>query len=347
MNIAIDANVLTLPPTGVAKSLLHLMNNVARMRPDWNFMSFSAGDMLAKFDFNTKHIKQRDNFLSRMHVAMRLKSCDVVHYHWNGGILPNARNCKNIVMIHDVLPLEIPNYFTTDEEKAKYVSQIRFTVQNATAILTPSNYSKEKLTEFFAPPCPIFVLPHGITMPRASDTQKGEYYIYVGGYAPRKGLVQLLREFINMPRPRKLYFVGTIGYFSDEFKSLVQRATQMGILTQCGYVDENTLANLVACARGLIYPSQWEGFGLPPIEAMSVGTPAFVSRGTCIPEICGDAGIYFDPDKPGDLELTLNKFENHNPSEIIARGIQHSKQFNWNRSAREYIRILENIGGIK
>lgn len=347
MKIAIDANVLTLPPTGVAKSLLHLMNNVARLRPDWNFLSFSAGDMLADFDFNAKHIKQHNNFLSKINVAGRLKSCDFVHYHWNGGILPNARMCKNIVMIHDVLPLEIPNYFTTNADKSKYTNQMRFTVQNAAVILTPSNYSKEKLMEFFAPSCPIFVLPHGITMPRVTNVKKGEYYIYVGGYAPRKGLVQLLREFINMRTSRKLYFVGTIGYFSDEFKSLVQRAIQMGILKQCGYVDENTLANLTAGARGLIYPSQWEGFGLPPIEAMSVGTPAFVTRGTCIPEICGNAGIYFDPYKPGDLELTLDKFESKNPSEIISHGIRHSKQFNWDRSAREYIRILESIEEIK
>lgn len=330
MKIAIDANVLAYPPTGVAKSLLCLMNSVAKIRPDWKFTLFSNNDLQTNFEFPTKRIKQRNNFLSRCYIASQLASHDIVHYHWNGGILPAARKCKNIVMIHDVLPLEIPNYFTQDAEREKYMADMKFTVQNAVAILTPSNYSREKIIEFFAPRCPIYVLPHGITLPARENAKTDDYYIYVGGYAPRKGLVPLLREFLNMPTPRKLRFVGTIGYFSDEFKSLAEQATKAGILTETGYVDEDTLADMIAHARGLIYPSQWEGFGLPPIEAMSVGTPAFVSRGTCIPEICGDAAIYFNPDKQGDLTDAINAFENasdDDKSKIIARGRDHATRF--------------------
>lgn len=325
MKIAIEANVLTIPATGIAKSLIYLINNVHLLRPDWQFVLFANNDILYELDFTTQKIKYSDNILSKIYLKHKLHDCDFIHYHWNGGVIPILQKHKNIVMIHDVLPLEIPNFFITEQEKNEYIKQIQLSLNKSAVVFTPSAYSKKKIQEKFIVKSPIKVLKHGITINQPTKIQKSDYYIYVGGYSSRKSLPELLQEFINMHPKRKLYFVGEIGYFSAEFERLVKQAENIGVLKQCGYVAETELSNLIASAKGLIYPSKWEGFGMPPLEAMNIGTPAFVTRGTCIPEICGTAAIYFNPDTTGDLTNQINKFENGEYPNIISAGLKHSQ----------------------
>ena len=270
-----------------------------------------------------------------------LRHCSFIHYHWNGKIPSFLRHHKNIVMIHDVLPLEIPDFFSSDKERKDYITEIKNTLSMADVILTPSKYSKKQILKEFSPNKTIYVLPHGVTVTRAdTNVKKSDYYIYVGGYDKRKGLIPLLKEFIASTPRRKLCFVGEINYFSNEFENLCKTAMNMGILKQYGYVSEHELADLILHAQALIYPSLYEGFGLPPIEAMALGTPVFTTRGTCLPEICGNSAIYFDPNTPGDLIKKLDDFEREDHTDLIKHGKNHAKKFNWTITAKQYNDIL-------
>ncbi len=343
MKIAIEANVLCMAPTGVAKSLIYLINNVHKICPSLEFILFSNKPVSYSFDFPTTNIVYKNSKLGRMLLKYKLRNCDWVHYHWNGGIVSSIKKHKNIVMIHDVLPLDIPDFFPSQHALKKYKEKLQKDINEADILLTPSVYSKNKICDNFLINCGIFVLKHGLTaMPILQNKDKSDYYIYAGGYHPRKGLIPLLEEFVYKCPHRKLHFVGEIQYFSSDFKRLVNIAEKQNILVQHGYVDERTLANLISNARALIYPSKYEGFGLPPLEAMQLGTPVFTTKYTSIPEVCGDAAIYFEPDCPGDLTRCLDAFESSNPSDMIERGYDVVKNFDWVKTANDYLDILKN-----
>lgn len=268
-----------------------------------------------------------------------LKSCDYIHYHCNGGILPQFKH--NVLMIHDVLPLVLNrNPF----RNYKYYRNIRKQINLAKIIITPSKYSKDQILKYFNTKKSIFVIPHGIERISKPTKERKDYYIYVGGYDPRKGLVSLLQTFIKSKVKRKLIFVGKINYFSKEFQQLAQIAEEQNILKQFGYVDNDALCKLTSNAKALIYPSKFEGFGLPPLEAMGLGTPVLTTPFSSIYEVCSNAVMYFDPDIKGDLEKTLDKFESDKQISLnlIKAGYENIKRFSWEKSAKQYIDILKN-----
>ena len=138
--------------------------------------------------------------------------------------------------------------------------------------------------------------------------------------------------------------------FSREFELLAKKARDMGILEEKGYVDQPTLARLIRGARALIYPSKLEGFGLPPLEAMRLGTPVFATKGTSVPEVCGDACIYFEPDDESDLIVKIREFEQGGDAlrqELIKRGYAREAMFSWPKTARKYLAALQEIGLVK
>ena len=99
----------------------------------------------------------------------------------------------------------------------------------------------------------------------------------------------------------RLVLAGEPHYFSADFRSMVERGRSAGWLEELGYVSDAELAALYGRALALAYPSKYEGFGLPPLEAMVLGCPVITTRGTSLPEVCGDAAVYVDPDDPASL----------------------------------------------
>lgn len=336
MKIAIEANVLTHPNTGVAKSLLNLMEHITEK--DIEFILFieesRALQCEPKFPFTLITYKNYDEKLYKI-----LKSCDYIHYHWNGGILPQFE--QNILMIHDVLPLVLDK---NPLRNYKYRKNMKLQISLAKIIITPSEYSKSQVLKYFNTKKSIFVIPHGIEKVSKPSQSRKDYYIYVGGYDQRKGLVYLLQEFIESKIKRKLILVGEINYFSKKFEQLTKIAESKNILKQVGYVNNETLNKLISEAKALIYPSKFEGFGLPPLEAMALGTPVLTTPFSSIKEICGDAAMYFNPDVKGSLRAMLERIENNDEisPNLIKAGYENINRFSWEKSAKKYIDILRN-----
>ncbi len=105
------------------------------------------------------------------------------------------------------------------------------------------------------------------------------------------------------------------------------------------------LVHLIKTAKALIYPSRYEGFGLPPLEAMTLGCPVITTRATSIPEVCGDAALYVSPDDKQDLAKAILAVENHDHlrQDLRARGIEQAKRFTWENSARVYLDALYRL----
>jgi glycosyltransferase involved in cell wall biosynthesis len=126
---------------------------------------------------------------------------------------------------------------------------------------------------------------------------------------------------------------------------LIKEATQLGIIEEKGYVTDDMLIALIKNSIALVYPSKYEGFGLPPLEAMSLGCPIITSRQTSLPEICGAAAYYIDPDNEYEFAKAIIELENNADlrNRLSELGLNQSKRYSWYSSAKLFFKHIINL----
>jgi glycosyltransferase involved in cell wall biosynthesis len=251
-----------------------------------------------------------------------------------------------ITTYHDVLPLIIPGFFESDEKEQAYRQRVQADLDRTDLLITDSQYSAREIMSHFrvrAEPRVIYLAPFLKSDGIRSTQRRDSYFLYVGGYDPRKGIEMLLRVFIGLRREGllsgRLILTGHKAQVSDELCRLIRQGSEMGAVEELGYVSDPTLHGLYADATALVYPSKYEGFGLPPLEAMAIGCPVITVRSTSIPEVCGDAVCYVDPDDESDLARNMVALEK-NPDrreQLRAKGKVQAAGFSWSRSAQKFI----------
>jgi glycosyltransferase involved in cell wall biosynthesis len=198
------------------------------------------------------------------------------------------------------------------------------------------------------------------------------YLLYVGSAYPHKNLIFLLEVFkkvngeielggvgcddcVNQENPPsppcqggssiQLVLAGKDSYFYQKLKQKVKELKLEDRVVFTGYVEDENLDLLYKNASLFVFPSLIEGFGFPPLEAMANGVPVLSSKSSCLPEVLGDAVLYFDPEDEEDLrEKILAVFENENlRSEFVGKGFEQVKKYDWERCAEEYLEIIERI----
>lgn len=273
--------------------------------------------------------------------------------HYN---IPLFYKGKLLVTIHDVCHLAMPEYFG-GLHKQLYAKLMFKAIQNkADAILCDSWFTKFELERFKIPvKQPVFPIHLGIDADWAS-LDKGNspclhnnpYLIYVGNIKPHKNLSRLLKAFelIVNRIPHNLICVGKKeGFITGDSQIASQTAQLEGRVFFTGHVSEQVLKAYFVHADALVLPSLYEGFGFPPLEAMACGCPAIVSNVASLPEVCGEAALYFDPLKPQDIaDKILKLLTNQSLQEELRRnGHEQAKQFSWEKCARETLEVIQSI----
>lgn len=170
------------------------------------------------------------------------------------------------------------------------------------------------------------------------------FILYVGSIEPRKNLLRLLKAYRQLsPALRneaKLVLAGFRGWDNAKVMALLQELRQD--VTYLGYVDEEDLAGLYNLAEIFVYPALYEGFGLPPLEAMACGCPVMVSQVASLPEVCGEAAYYVDPLDVDSISHGLAELLGDTDRLNLMRqaGLVRSNQFSWQKSAREHLQIF-------
>jgi glycosyltransferase involved in cell wall biosynthesis len=163
------------------------------------------------------------------------------------------------------------------------------------------------------------------------------YILYVGNFYPHKNLKRLVLAFRKLIRETNadysLVLVGGNNY-SEEDKIIIT-----------GYVDDNRLNNLYRRADLYVFPSLYEGFGLPALEAMKRGVAVVSSNASCLPEILGDAAMYFNPHSIDDIAEKIKKvlFDKDLKNNLIKRGFERLRNYDWRKTAEETLTCYENI----
>ena len=173
-----------------------------------------------------------------------------------------------------------------------------------------------------------------------------DYYMYFGGFSYRKGLGTLVKAMVhllNMGRNPYLLLLGR--YPAPNFKRYVDMAIDTGLVKYLPVVDDDELVRLIAGAKTLIYPSVYEGFGMPVAEAMRCRCPVVVSPVSSMPEIAGNAAIYFEPENDADLAQKLVDFEDgvYDVPTLVENGYHKSLEFTWEESVRQYLQLCHTV----
>lgn len=287
------------------------------------------------------------NNINRQYSIEKIKSGDfdlLHHTRFNEYFLPYIGKKPFIFTIHD-MNHEIFNYRKVDQHAKKVLSK------KAVHIIAISQNTKENLMRIYGvPDKKITVIHHG--GPKKIDFNKEKiinspYLLYVGKRNGYKNFIQTLKDFSEFIRKYSQFkLVCTGGAFSKEEIQIINKLNLKDYVIQM-FVTETQLANLYHNAWAFVYPSLYEGFGLPILEAYTYKCPVLLNKKSCFPEIAGDAAIYFDS-QPNTSNLTQKLVELYHYSEtqrlqLIEKGTEQLKQYNWKKASQETANVYQNI----
>jgi glycosyltransferase involved in cell wall biosynthesis len=241
-------------------------------------------------------------------------------------------------------------------------------VKSVDAIVTGSAASKTDLVELLGvDPDRVSVIPYGISEsfaplpsedPRLHEIRKryaltGDYLLTVGAIEPRKNLVRLLhavrvlRSANARLRELQLVHVGPMGWHALEVPRAVSELGLADHVRFLGYVPDDDLSVLYQLARASVYPSLFEGFGFPVLEAMASGCPVVTGNCSSLPEVAGDAAVLVDPTSVESIAEGVRRAweDDELRRQLRDRGLKRAAQFTWNATARETMRLYDRLLG--
>jgi glycosyltransferase involved in cell wall biosynthesis len=262
--------------------------------------------------------------------------------------MPLVRARRVVATHHDCTHERFPNLFSNAKQNIRAKRRL---YAEADAIICVSESSRRDLLQFYdVDRAKTRVIHHGLHRLPGSATAAAalrahvpaEYLLFVGSRAAYKNFNNLLRAFraTGLHKSMLLLVVGGGPLTSGE-RALAEELEVAPSLVVFPQLADTLLAEAYAAARLLVYPSWWEGFGFPPLEAMAAGCPALVSNTSCLPEICRDAPFYFNPQDPGSLEAMLLEATNDEPARRRAqeRGTQVAAQYSWQKCGDETLAL--------
>jgi glycosyltransferase involved in cell wall biosynthesis len=269
------------------------------------------------------------------------------------------------LVVHDLGFLHHPEAYKASHIQFYKRNTPKF-INKAQTVVTVSRFSKEDIIRHYkTDPSKISVVFNGVReifRPISAEqkdavkdkyTKGKEYFIYVGAIQPRKNLVNLLKAFSifkkRLQSSMKLVIAGRLAWKNEEFLQLINTYKYKAEVVLTGYLPEEELALVMASAYALVYPSVFEGFGVPVVEAMKCGVPVLTSENTAMQEAAGEAALYFaagDHIDIADKMMTIYKDENLR-AQMIEKGFKAADKLGWDESAEQFWTIIEKTADKK
>ena len=271
--------------------------------------------------------------------------------HYN---IPLAWRGRLVVTIHDLAHVAMPQFVTGAHRRAYARFMFRRVSRTADAIVTDSEFTRSEFRRFIGirrvePEVVHLGVDDGwFAIPPSSAPHPRPYLLYVGNVKPHKNLGRLLEAFAQLASsvPCDLLILGKEEGFLNGDDSVRTAAARLAPrVRMLGSQPQELLKQYVSHAEALVLPSLYEGFGLPPLEAMACGRPAIVSRAASLPEICGDAAVYCNPLDPASIAEAILRVL-HEPAlreTLRCRGLERARHFTWERSAQAMMTILDRV----
>jgi glycosyltransferase involved in cell wall biosynthesis len=272
---------------------------------------------------------------------------------------------QSVSVVYD-LSFEFFPQFAEPANRAFLSSQVRKTVSRSAAVVTISQNSQREIHEFYGVPLERVPIIHpGVDQsqffrwpaPAVEEVKRrygirGKYILFVGNLEPRKNLKNLLLAYESLdPETRQEYsllLVGARGWLDEEIVATIERLRTAGNLVQQpdGYVSDADRPALYSGASLFVYPSLYEGFGIPPVEAMACGVPTITSDNSSLPEAVGDAALTIDANSVEELTSAMRTVlgDPDLQEEMVRKGFAQADRFSWQRGAQQLLDIFLEVG---
>lgn len=379
MNITFDAvPIISDKITGIGWCEVGQTQAVARLFPqnNYEYSFFTSGKnsrikQAEKFaesniklnysDFSGYLYRGISTFLPFPYSAFFGKNSDITHFF--NYIVPPFVHGKKVVTIHDMVYKAFPE---TVRGRTKFMLEmgLKKSMKRADIIVTDSEFSKSEIIKYFPEysqkirvvPCGVDCEkfkpcdnPKEISRVKKSLGINSDYFLYVGTIEPRKNLVRLIKAYKvftkHVENPPELVLAGAKGWLCDDIYKLVKKLDLERKVIFTKYVPSEDMTPLMCGAIAFVFPSLYEGFGMPPLEAMACGVPVLASGEASIPEVVGDCAVICDAYSVKSIAKGLYRLYK-NPDlcrDLSLRGLERSKQFTWERSAEKLYAIYKEL----
>jgi len=366
MRVGIDARLVYYSQAGIGQYIIHLVNGLSRVNGETEYVLLQS-----RKDDTT--ILQQTNFrrvslwtpshhrLERYSLNVELVRLGLDVLHSPDFIPPHRPSCKSVITVHDLAFLLYPHFLT--KESARYYGHIDQAVRWTDHIISVSESTKrdtiqhlgvpeDKITVVYEAANPIFR-----PLDRAEARQQvldrhgvdGPFVLFVSTIEPRKNVPTLLQAIYQLQQCYKedvrLVLAGGKGWLFEDAFALVEELNLDSKVHFLGRVSSEDLLYLYNAAEMLAHPAFYEGFGLPPLEAMACGLPVIVSNVASLPEVVGDAGLLIDPQDQDELTVAMWRVLNDSTlgQEMREKGLRQAGRFSWERAARETQEIYQFV----
>ncbi len=304
--------------------------------------------------------------------ACRRQGVELAHVPYFAS--PLFPTTPTVVTVHDLIPMLLPAYRGSMLVRL-YTLLVAIAAKRADMVLTDSEASKWDIVHLLDIPSErvrvIYLAADDIYQPILDDHRltairhkyglPESYLLYLGGFDQRKNVPTLLRAFAQLAKDSRAFLVvaGRLPEYgldlaiqakrSDFFpdpRPIVQKLGLGERVVFTGWVPEEDKPALYSGARALVFPSLYEGFGLPPLEALACGTPVIASNRGSLPEIVGDGGLLLEPDDVEGLAGAMEKLLNDDTlwGDLREKGLAHAARFSWEKTARETLEVYQELG---
>ncbi len=262
---------------------------------------------------------------------------------------------KLVVTVHDLSLLRYPDWHPLSRVK-RFEKNIKRVLRDTTHFIAVSEFTKkEMMTLMGIPDSKITVIHEAPRTSLRADQSKAKeqsYFLYVGNLEPRKNLITLISAFEKFSKEERLLcpmvWVGAWGWKADALREKWEQSPARDQIHIRGYLSDEELSILTQNATALIYPSSYEGFGLPPLEAMALGTPVIASNVSSMPEILGEAYLKFSPQDEETIYEAMVQIKEHREIREQYRelGFKQLKKYDWARAAKETMEVYGSVIGV-
>ena len=367
MRVGVDARLMHHQPAGISRYTGHLLQALACLDRDDEFIVFQhrrhRTPLIAQDNFHRGVLFAPVHHpLEQWLLPLELLRFPLDLLHSTDFIPPLRSSVPAVITVHDLAFLHWPHFIT--KASAAYYGQIDRAVRHARHIIVPSENTKHDLIgQLGVPDNKVSVIPEAadpLFKPLPVEPTRAEvvrrygipfsYIFFVSTIEPRKNVTGLLnafhylREHYNTTNTG-LVLAGSEGWLYEETLETVRRLNLEQSTFFLGRVSDEDLRKLYVGARCHIHPAHYEGFGLPPLEAMACGTPTIVSNSSSLPEVVGDAALLVNPNDPEEIAVALHRLLSDDDlhAELREKGFQRANCFSWETAARSTLEVYRKV----
>lgn len=362
--IIVNATYASKKPTGLGVFTEEIIKNLIRIEPDL-FYVFYVDDFLEKY-INKKKVSKffSPDYGSKGHFMRMLweQTFLPVTYRLRRGILlfstvPEAPIVvKNkVVVVHDIIPVKFPELHP--KMKYYYFCIVPKILKTSRHLVFDSKSSQKDVFDYFGITNIEYSIIHaGYNRDVFYPVEKGfvrkkygygNYFFYVGDMRPYKNVANAIRAFAKAGLEDILFIIAgkKDKRFFPDIKRLIKGLDIEERVIFPDYISLEELPHFYRDSLALFFPSKYEGFGLPPLEAMATGTPVITTKMASLPEVCGDAAIYVDPDNIGEMADALRGIVNNVDlrNSLSNASLKRASQFSWEKAAGEYLNLFREL----